>query len=50
VRRRRICSQCRARFTTYEITVDPKVFDEQRARAKAIAQQLRSVAAALEVW
>ncbi len=50
IRRRRICRGCRARFTTYELAIDPFVFEQQRDRAKAIAAQLREMAAALEVW
>ncbi len=49
-RRRRECVQCRARFTTYEQAIDPRVFDAQRLRAKAIAQQLRDMASTLDVW
>jgi transcriptional regulator NrdR family protein len=50
VRRRRICRACHTRFTTYERSIDPLVFEQQRDRAKAIAAQLREMAAALEVW
>jgi len=41
---------CGERFTTYEVTVDPLVLEAQRARAKPIAEQLRQMASALEVW
>ena len=50
VRRRRQCLACHARFTTYEVVIDPTVFETQRERAKSIAAELRSMAAALEVW
>jgi transcriptional repressor NrdR len=50
IRRRRTCRKCHERFTTYEMAVDPMVFEAQRDRAKAIARQLRDMALALEVW
>jgi transcriptional repressor NrdR len=50
IRRRRQCLACQERFTTYEAIVDPFVFEQQHARAKAIARQLRTMAGALEVW
>lgn len=48
VRRRRACRVCRVRYTTFETTIDPKAVESQHQRAKAIAAQLRTMAAALE--
>lgn len=50
IRRRRTCCACAQRFTTYEMVLDPLVFDDQRGRAKAIAAELRAMASALEGW
>jgi len=50
IRRRRTCGACQRRFTTYELIVDPLVFERQRGRAKAVAAQLREMASTLEVW
>jgi transcriptional regulator NrdR family protein len=50
IRRRRLCCACGDRFTTYELPLDPDVLADQRARAKVIAEQLREMAQALEIW
>jgi transcriptional regulator NrdR family protein len=50
VRRRRICRCCQERFTTYEQAIEPTVVEQHRDRAKAMAAQLRSMAATLEAW
>lgn len=50
IRRRRQCLACRQRFTTYERVGDPEIYDQQKARAKTVAAQLREMASALEVW
>ena len=50
IRRRRACGPCTTRFTTYETVINPRVVSDQRAKALAIATQLREMAATLEDW
>jgi transcriptional regulator NrdR family protein len=52
IRRRRRCTGCSMRFTTYEVIgrLDGDLYATQRGRAKAIAGELRDMARSLEVW
>lgn len=50
IRRRRECSSCRTRFTTYETTTHPTFLDDHRAHAQVVAAHLREFADVLDRW
>lgn len=49
-RRRRACTHCLFRFTTYEVYFDPLVMVRERQTAREKAADLRRMADALESW